>query len=472
MKKSTKLQIGARLFFACLILFVGGKVAPLAAAVLAGIVLSLPAFKFSSFHKMILGEGFTAEQTTELKELLKGVADKNKELVKTEMETAVNGLMKTSELEAKFTAMGLTDKTIKELTTAVEKQGEELRKVFEAPKGATKSFDQYIEEKAKEIVKIGTGEITRLKIEIPKIQKTTVLTTANADSTLAHRLTDVGELAYAGSKLAALFRKATLGPNSGGTLRYFDQTTVTRNAAGKDENTQYAESVIDWTEYSISAVKITDSIPVTKEAFNDFGHIKGELDRLMNINMVLKEDQQLYAGTGVAPQLKGINVYATDKQAVVIAAPYAATVDNANVYDLIAVLRVVLTTSKQSKYMPNVVLMNPVDILKFKLKKASDGHYILPPFIAMNGMVIDSISVVETNQVTANTLTIGDFRYGTIWEAQGLEIEMGLIDKQFVQDAMTIKASKRELLLVRTADLDAFAKLTDITAAVAALETP
>lgn len=408
----------------------------------------------------------------ELKALMDGLAQKNKEAIKVEVEAATAGIMKADELGAKLEAMGISAKEVKALTEAVEKQGEELRKYFEKGNGQSKSLDQYIEEKASEIVKIGRGEIHTLKIEIPKVNKTTVLTTAAGSSTLAMRLGDVGELAYLGSKLAPLFRKATIGPNMGGTIRYFDQSTVTRNAAGKDENTQYAESVIAWTEYSASAVKITDSIPVTKEAFNDFGFIKSELDRLMNINMALKEDQQLYAGTGVAPQLKGINVYATDKQATVVAAPYAGTVDNANVYDLIAVLRVILTTSKQSKYIPNVVLMNPADILKFKLKKASDGHYILPPFIAANGMVIDSISVVETNQVTANTLTIGDFRYGTIYEAQGLEIEMGLIDKQFVQDAMTIKASKRELLLVRTADADAFAKLTDIDAAVAGLETP
>lgn len=410
----------------------------------------------------------------EIKALLDGVAEKHKAAIKTEVENAVNaaGLMKTADLAAKFEAMGLKDGEIKKLTDAVEKQGEELRKIFEQGQPAAKSIDQVIDEKAAEILKIAKGESSYMKVEIPKVQKTTVLTTAAGSSTLAMRLADVGQLAYLGSRMAPLFRKATIGPNMGGTIRYFDQSTVTRNAAGKAENTQYAESVIAWTEYSASVVKITDSIPVTKEALNDLGFVKSELDRLMNINMALKEDSQLYAGTGVAPELKGINVYATDKQATVIGAPYAGTVDNANVYDLIAVLRVVLTTSKQSKYMPDVVLMNPADILKFKLKKASDGHYILPPFIAQNGMVIDNVVVVESNQVTANTLTIGDFRYGTIYEAQGLEIEIGLIDKQFVQDAMTIKASKRELLLVRTADADAFAKLTDIDAAVAGLETP
>lgn len=408
----------------------------------------------------------------ELKALMEGFSANQNAVIKTEVEAATAGLMKSDELAAKLEAMGIKDGEIKALTDAVEKQGDALRKILEDGKpGAVKTMHQYLEERKDDIAKVASGEIQRIKIQMPNVNKTIVLTSDANDSTLANRLTDIGQMAYLGSKLAPLFRKATIGPNMGGTIRYFDQSTVTRNAAGKDENIAYAESVIDWTEYTASAVKITDSIPVTKEALNDFGFVKSELDRLMDINMALKEDQQLYAGTGVAPELKGINVYAVDKQAVVVASPYADSVDNANVYDLIAVLRVVLTTSKQSKYMPNIVLMNPIDILKFKLKKATDGHYVLPPFIAANGMIVDSISVVETNQVTANTLTIGDFRYGTIYEAQGMEVEIGLIDKQFVQDAMTIKASKRELLLVRTADADAFAKLTSISDAVTALET-
>lgn len=273
MKKSTKIEIGARLFFACLILFVGGKIAPLAATVLAGIVMSLPSFKFSSFHKMILGEGFTAEQQTELKDLLKDVATKNKELVKTEMEAAVNGVMKTSELEAKFVAMGLTDKTIKDLTTAVEKQGEELRKIFEQGKPVAKTIDQVIEEKAEEIKKLATGEARVIKLEVPKIQKTLVERSAVASSTLAMRLSDIGQLPYLKPTLASLFRKGTIGPGMGGTLRYFDQTAITRGADYKAEAAAYAESVISWTEYSIVAQKLTDSIPVTNEAFNDFNHV-------------------------------------------------------------------------------------------------------------------------------------------------------------------------------------------------------
>jgi len=47
---------------------------------------------------------------------------------------------------------------------------------------------------------------------------------------------------------------------------------------------------------------------------------------------------------------------------------------------------------------------------------------------------------------------------------------MGFIANQFINDMMTIKARKRTALLVRNVDLNAFAKVTDIPAAIALLD--
>src|SRR5690242_4705435 len=68
----------------------------------------------------------------ELKALLEGVAKEQgkniKDAVKTEVEAATAGLMKSDELASKLEAMGLTDKAIKDLTDAVVKQGGEIAK--------------------------------------------------------------------------------------------------------------------------------------------------------------------------------------------------------------------------------------------------------------------------------------------------------------------------------------------------------
>lgn len=473
--KTVKIQIGLRLFAAALILFLVGTLAgnPMAAFILAALAMQLPTFKFTRWHKGILGDGFTDEEEKQLTKLFEKAGEKHKEAIKTEVDAAVNGLMKSSELEAKFLAMGLKEGVIKEITDAVKAQGEELRKFFDGKK-ADKGVDELIHEKSAEIKKIAENDgRSSMKIMIPMaaVRKTLVERAAFGSNTLGMRLPDIGQQATMGMSMAPLFRRSGIGPNSNGVIRYYDQDAITRGADVKAEGAAYAESAITWIERTLSVQKITDSIPVTKEAFNDIEFIKGELDRLLNINMLLKEDSQLYSGSGVAPNLKGVNVSAPTAQATLGAAPYVGTVEGANVYDLIAVLRVVISTNAQAKYAPDAVTLNPSDVLRYKLLKGSDGHYVLPPFVTADGRMIDSIRVIESNQVTVNTLTIGDFRYGTLYDMGGIEVEMGWINDQFVKDSFTIKASKREALLVRTVDETAFRKITDITAALALLET-
>jgi len=76
------------------------------------------------------------------------------------------------------------------------------------------------------------------------------------------------------------------------------------------------------------------------------------------------------------------------------------------------------------------------------------------------------VSVVESSQVTENTLAIGDFRYGTIYDLEGVTVEVGFINEQFIQNAKTILAEQRLGLLIREVDEDAFLKVDDIGLAI------
>jgi hypothetical protein len=141
------------------------------------------------------------------------------------------------------------------------------------------------------------------------------------------------------------------------------------------------------------------------------------------------------------------------------------------VYDLIAALRSAMMGGNK-KYSPTAVLMNPVDIFKYKVLKGTDGHYLLPPFVGPNGETVMGMRVVESAQVTANTLAVIDSKYGTIYEDGGIELEMGYVDDQFTKDTMTIKARKRTALLIRTVDEGGFFKVSNIATAIANIETP
>lgn len=431
---------------------------------------------------------FTTEQTAEIEKLVKSVGDKHKETVKSEIEIAIKaagfdkdlGTTLMKQLTDKLETLGLKDDVLKTMKEVAEKQGEAMRKLQAGNEpGKVKDVEKIIEEKAVEIAalsKISKNSNSNLIINLSAAEvaqyanKTQVARASVSGSTMAMRLTEVGQLPYLGMKMAQLFRHAQVGPSSNGVIRFYDQAAITRGAGMVAEGATKPESAITWIERMIKVEKIADSIPVTKEAWNDVYFIQSEIERLLNLNLPLKEDQQLWSGTGVTPEIAG--VYTTASAVDIAAAIAAGTIFGvplANIYDLIASMRVLIMNSKQSKYQPNAVVMNPTDILRYKLTKDSFGRYLIPSFVTADGQSIDGCFVIESSQVTANTLLVGDTRYGTIYDLEGVTLEMGYINDQFIKNAMTILAEKRETLLIRNVDADAFLKCTNITDAVVAL---
>ena len=413
----------------------------------------------------------------ELKKLLEGVAKENgkaiREAVKAEFEAAKAGMLTASEFTAKCEALELKPGAIKAIADQLkavleiqQAQGEAMRK-FQGENVTTgKTIKDMVHEKADAIRGIAKGG-PNVKIEV---NKTIVTRSLVAGSTLGMRLTDVSPLAYPNTVMSSLFRHAQVSPNSGGVIRYMDQAAVTRNAAWVAEGAQKPESAISWIERLLPIEKVADSIPVTKEAWNDIAFIESEIRRLLEVNLALKIDDSLYDGTGVTPIIKGVY---TSAPAFVTTA-YADSVEGANLFDLILVVAADIAANAGSKYAPDTVLLNPINMLGLNIAKDSGGRYLLPPFANLQGNAqsIGGLKIVGSAQVTPNTMVVGDFRFGTIYDLEDFTIEMGWINDQFIKNCFTILAEQRLALLIRTGDEPAFRKVTNITTALADLETP
>jgi hypothetical protein len=414
--------------------------------------------------------GFTDPQQKELKDLFDSAGEKHKAMVKLEVEEAVKGLTTSAELEQKFKAAGLEEKTIEKLIETVEKQGLKLKEFFDTKPGVVKSLGEVLhaQKDAMKGLADQTSRVVKFTVPAETVQKTIVERANVSSSTQSMRLAGIGQLDVNNANIRSLFREVSISPDSNGVIRYMDQNAITRNAAMRNESAAFPESAITWIERTASLQKIADSIPVSMESFRDVNFIEGEVNQLLNVNLQQKDDQQLYDGTGVAPDIKGFRTSAVAFDIAGADAAFAGAAPDGNIYDLVLAIRTAIMNGKK-KYMPNFVTMNPLDIFKFKVLKGEDGHYLLPPFVGANGEVIAGMRVLESNQVDVNTVDVGDSRYGTIYNDGGIEIEMGWIDDQFIKDTMTIKARKRTLLLIRTVDETAFKKVADNAAQIALL---
>lgn len=300
------------------------------------------------------------------------------------------------------------------------------------------------------------------------VAKALTLRTSITNNEQAVDLTDIGQLATRRLAMYDLFPKFPVGEgNHNGVIRYYDwdEATIARAAAMVAEGAAFPESTAKWKKGSIPLQKVGDTLPVTEEFLSDEVMFAAELEFFLQTNVALVVDDQIANGDGTGNNLTGLvtssNTYT----------PVASGITDASIYDLIVKVSEDITKTGGSKYVPNFAVMNIADINKMKLKKDANNNYVIPPFVTRDGQQVAGIVVIEANCITANTMVVGDSRFGRIYEMPGVEISRGTVNAQFTEDEITIKARKRLAFLIREADKSGFRKVTSISAALTTLAT-
>lgn len=274
----------------------------------------------------------------------------------------------------------------------------------------------------------------------------------------------IGQLARKKRSLYDVFTKIPVGPgNHNGTISYvdFDQATTVKAAAAIAEGAAFPQSEVKFDYFTLPLRKLGDTLPVSEEFFEDEVQAAAELELFLATNVEDLIDTQIVQGDNTGQNLKGL---VSSTPAYV---PVASGISDANIYDLVAKVSEAITSTGGAKYTVDFVAMNISDINKLKLKKDANQNYVFD----FNDPRIGSINIIEDNNVVANTMFVGDGRYARIYEIAGVVISKGMINAQFTEDFMTIKARKRILFLIRNVDQSGFRKVTSISAALVTLAT-
>lgn len=330
-----------------------------------------------------------------------------------------------------------------------------------APK---KSLEQELKESLETLKNIAKGDTKK-----EHVIKTLVQSSAIANNDHAYDLPDIGQLATRRIALTEVFPTINISSsrNDNGVVRYYDwdEATITRAAAMVAEGAAFPESTASWVKRTIDIRKIGDTIPVTEEFFEDQAMFAAELQRFLEINVKLQEELQIATGDNTGQNLRGLLTSIGEFNTV----PFAGTIQDASVYDLIVKMAESITTVGGSKYNPDVVLANRSVINQMKLKKDSQNRYIVPPFTSPDGNLVDGLRVIEANVFGTNEIIVCDRRFATIYAKTGYEMSSGMVANQFVEDEMTLKVRRRMAFLIREADAGGFSKCTNITTALTAL---
>ena len=369
---------------------------------------------------------------------------------------------------------------ISKAVTEFKEQNEEDRD--EALKKLEESLGKEIANQIADMTKVDNKEGLTLaeelkakKEDIQKLQsnpraevvvKADTLRASVANNAQTMELDGIGQLAHAKLTAYDIFPKIRISEsNNNGTITYYDwdEDTVARAAAAVAEGGTFPESTAKWKKGTLTIQKIGDSLPVSEEFYEDEAMFASEINMFLETNVKIKRNNDLVNADGTGNNIKGI-VASVDAYT-----PVAAGITDASIYDLLVKVKESIVASKGGKYTVDFAMMNLVDINKMKLKKDDNNNYIIPPFVDRNGNVVDGITVLEENAVTANTMILGDSRFAKIYEKVGLSLSKGYTGDQFVEDMETLKIRTRLAFLIREADKGGFAKVTSISAALTTL---
>lgn len=357
---------------------------------------------------------------------------------------------------------GLED-SIAKLTDAAEKQGLAIEKMKDGARNEEKSFRQLLVENTDKIKSLAESG-KEGKSLILNASKKSIVGGAVTSETFATREMGVGQIQRGKTWLRDLFNVVTLGNNSHGSVKWFEQLAITNSAANIAENgIPAAQSDLTWVEKTLSGKRIKDYIKVSKDQIQDIDFLLGEIRTLVDKNMRLKENQQLYTGLGTGNEIKGINVYAP---AFITA---GVSIEKAGMIDLITKCKTQIVKSTNDGFEPTNFCINPTEADLIRLAKSTDGQYLFPMWALGGDMSISGLRSVENTLVTANSLLVGDFSAATLFEWNGLTIEIGQINDDALTGMVTIIAYMRENLRVKDVDVNAFVKVADVAATITAI---
>ena len=245
---------------------------------------------------------------------------------------------------------------------------------------------------------------------------------------------------------------------------WVEQKNIDGGADMTAEGAKKYQADFDLVVASANVKKVTAYIKVTKEMLDDVALMRSEIDQELTELINLKIDDQLLNGTGATVNLSGINQTAT----AWAAGAFALTIPTPNVFD---VIRTAINQVRVNLFEPNYIVMHPTDVAKMDLAKASDGHYVLPPFISNDGTTVSGIRVVSNTGVTVDNFLVGDFtKYGVRFK-EGLTINVGYENDDFTKNLVTILAEARLVGRVKSNHYGAFVKGV-ISTSITALTKP
>jgi HK97 family phage major capsid protein len=314
---------------------------------------------------------------------------------------------------------------------------------------AQKSLRQIIAESPeyKAFVERGANGTARIHVAVPDTKTLITLTTISPQ---ARRQAPV-DMALEERTVGDLMMQGTTDST---TIEYYEETTVTNNAAAVAEGATKPESALAWTLRTETVRDIAHWIPATRQALRDVSFLESQIRGRLTFGVQRAEEAELLSGSGVAPHLTGL----LNRSGIQTQAKGADPVPDA----IFKAMQKVRGAAGAGFAEPTAVVLHPNDWTDIRLLRTADGIYIWGSPSDAGPERIWSKEVRQTTGITEGTGLTGAFRpFAEVVRREGITIEVSTEHSTyFIENKVAIRAE--EALTLAVYRPSAFATVTGI----------
>lgn len=252
-------------------------------------------------------------------------------------------------------------------------------------------------------------------------------------------------------------------------IKYREENVVTRDAkfviacATSTHTTKKT-----WVNRTVELAKIRDIVDVCLDMIDDYDFVESEIRELITESVKLKAEYELLLGASTDPtDMLSIDYISSEFNASNVLAPFNGAFQDANLEQLVDAMSAQITVfGQENKWMPNVVLMNFTDFVKYRNLKDTNGNKLIRT-LNDNVATIAGLRVITSPIVVANTLYVMDATQGEILDRQLLTVKTSFENNDNIEHEMvTLVAVERLQFHVKIINRDAFMKCSDIAQAI------
>lgn len=229
---------------------------------------------------------------------------------------------------------------------------------------------------------------------------------------------------------------------TGNIYSWLVQTGRTNAASPQQESSPKAESTYTWEARSDDVTTLAHFTKVTKQALSDIPWLRRTIDSELLYGLMLKEEQEILAGSGGGEHLNGLITQAT-------AYDTAYNVSGDTPLDKIRHAMLQARLAGQATHSPSGIVLHPEDMHDIELIKdqaSNIGNYVVgDPKIGTVVKTVWGLPVVESDSITSGTFLVGAFATAaTLIDRLEATVDISFENEDdFIKNKATIRCEER-----------------------------